>query len=275
MAKRDYYEILGVTRTASDGELKAAYPQARDAVPPGPQSRRQGLRAPLQGNQRGLRRPEGRQKRAAYDRFGHAAFEQGGGRRRTASAPTSPRPSPTSSTTCSAWAAGAAARAAGPRARRGPALQHGDHARGGLRRQDRAGPHPDLGDLRGLLRAPAPRPAPSRRPARPAAARARCASPGLLHARAHLPGLPGPRPGDRGSRARPARARAASRASARCRSTCRPASRTAPASASPARARPACAAGRRATSTSSCRSRRTRSSSATAPTCIAACRSRW
>ena len=69
------------------------------------------------------------------------------------------------------------------------------------------------------------------------------------------------------------RARGASPRSARSRSTSRPASRTARASASPARARPACAAARRATSTSSCRSSRTSSSSATAPTSSAGCRS--
>jgi molecular chaperone DnaJ len=60
--------------------------------------------------------------------------------------------------------------------------------------------------------------------------------------------------------------------SARCRSTFRRASRTAPGSGLPARARPAFAADRRAISTSSCRSSRTRSSSATAPICSAACR---
>ena len=58
----------------------------------------------------------------------------------------------------------------------------------------------------------------------------------------------------------------------RVRSTSRPASTTAPGSASPARASPVCAARRRATSTSSCRSPRTRSSTATAPTSIARCR---
>ena len=50
-------------------------------------------------------------KRAAYDRFGHAAFEQGGAAARTASAPISARPSPTSSKASSAWAARAGRRA--------------------------------------------------------------------------------------------------------------------------------------------------------------------
>ena len=64
-------------------------------------------------------------------------------------------------------------------------------------------------------------------------------------------------------------------ASARCRSTFRRASKTAPGSVSPAKARPGFAAGRPAISTFSCRWRRTSSSSATAPTCIAGCRFPW
>ena len=171
---------------------------------------------------------------------------------------------------------GARRRSSRPRARRGPALQHGDHAGGGVRRQDRAGAAADLGDLRSLLR--------HRRQGRhqaedlPALQRPRPHPPypgRLLHAGAHLSDLPGPRPGDRGSVSDRARARAASRASARCRSTFRPASRTAPASGWPARARPASAAGRPATSIFSCRSPRTRCFSAMAPTCTAGCRSRW
>ncbi len=52
------------------------------------------------------------QKRAAYDRFGHAAFEHGRGGRRRLRRPTSPRPSPTSSTTSSAMGRRGAAGAA-------------------------------------------------------------------------------------------------------------------------------------------------------------------
>src|SRR6202163_1689216 len=59
------------------------------------------------------------------------------------------------------------------------------------------------------------------------------------------------------------------------RSTSRPGSMAAPASGSPTRAKRACAAGHRAISTSSSRSRRIRSSNATAPICIAGCRCRW
>ncbi len=116
----------------------------------------------------------------------------------------------------SAWAA-RRGRGYRPRARRRSALQHGDLAAGGLRRQECASPHSDLGHLRGLLRLrrqgrhQAEDLPDVRRPGQGAP------RPGLLHARAHLPELPGPRPVDRQSRARHAPAPAASRASGRCR----------------------------------------------------------
>ena len=99
--------------------------------------------------------------------------------------------------------------------------------------------------------------------------------PGLLHTGTHLPDPPRPRPSHRHAMRNPRRPRpGTTRERAPSRSTFRPASRTAPASAWPARARPGCAAARPAISISSCRSRRTPSSSATVPTCIAARRSR-
>ena len=161
-----------------------------------------------------------------------------------------------------------------PRARRRPALQHGDLAGGSLYRQDGADQGAGLDLLHRLLGL--------RRQARHAAGdlhhvrrpRQGARHPGLLLDRAHLPDLPGPRPDDQGSLPQMLRARAASSRSARCRSTFRPASRTAPASGSPTKARRDCAAGPPATSTSSCRSSRTSSSSATAPTSTARCRSR-
>ena len=193
---------------------------------------------------------------------------------RTASAPISAPPSPTSSKASSAWAARARAQRR-PRARRRSALQHGDHARGGVRRQDRAGAAADLGHLRGLLR--------HRRQGRhqaedlPALRRPRPhpPHPGLLHARAHLPGLPGPRPGDRGSLSvllrlgpRDARAHALGQHSAGRRGR----------HPHPARRRGRGRRARRAVGRPlhlPVDRARTRSSSATAPTCIAACRSRW
>ena len=57
MEYQDYYEILGVPRTRLAGRHQEGLPQARPGAPPGPQRRRQGRRAAVQGRQRGQRRP--------------------------------------------------------------------------------------------------------------------------------------------------------------------------------------------------------------------------
>ena len=136
-------------------------------------------------------------------------------------------------------------------------------------------PHADIGRLRSLRRLRAQRRLEAddlqdvRRPW------ARAGATGLLRHRAHLPVLPRARADDRKPvrqmrrlRPRDARAHAVGQRSRRRRG------RHAH-SPEPARARRACAAARRAISISSSPSSRMRSSSATAPTSIAACRSRW
>jgi molecular chaperone DnaJ len=78
MAKRCYYEILGVERTADDGELKAAFRKlAMKWHPdrnPGDKTSETRFKEINEAYEI-LKDPD---KRAAYDRFGHAAFEQGG-----------------------------------------------------------------------------------------------------------------------------------------------------------------------------------------------------
>ncbi|MGQ0672601.1 MAG: molecular chaperone DnaJ [Hyphomicrobium sp.] len=80
MAKRDYYETLGVNRSASEQDLKSAFRKlAKEHHPdrnPGDKSSEQKFKE-LNEAYEALKDP---QKRAAYDRFGHAAFEGGGGR---------------------------------------------------------------------------------------------------------------------------------------------------------------------------------------------------
>ncbi|EEX86412.1 chaperone protein dnaJ [Brucella ceti B1/94] len=76
--KIDYYEALGVTRTADDKTLKAAFRKLAmqyhpDRNPDDPEAERKFKE--IGEAYETLKDP---QKRAAYDRFGHAAFENGG-----------------------------------------------------------------------------------------------------------------------------------------------------------------------------------------------------
>jgi molecular chaperone DnaJ len=79
MAKRDYYEVLGVQRGVGDTELKAAFRKlAMKYHPdrnPGDKECEHRFKEVNEAYEV-LRDPE---KRAAYDRFGHAAFEGGAG----------------------------------------------------------------------------------------------------------------------------------------------------------------------------------------------------
>ena len=78
MAKRDYYEILGVARSAGDGEIKSAFRKlAMKHHPDRNPGDKQSETAFKEINEAYeiLKDP---QKRAAYDRFGHAAFDGGG-----------------------------------------------------------------------------------------------------------------------------------------------------------------------------------------------------
>ncbi len=79
MSKRDYYEVLGVTRSCGEAELKAAFRKLAMQHHP---DRNPGD-AECEHKFRELNEAyevlKDGDKRAAYDRFGHAAFEQGGG----------------------------------------------------------------------------------------------------------------------------------------------------------------------------------------------------
>ena len=79
MAKRDYYEVLGVGRSADEKDLKAAYRKlAKQLHPDANQGDAQTEAKFMELNEAYdvLKDP---QKRAAYDRFGHQAFENGMG----------------------------------------------------------------------------------------------------------------------------------------------------------------------------------------------------
>jgi molecular chaperone DnaJ len=79
MAKRDYYEVLGVARDASEEDLKKAYRKLAMQYHP---DRNQGD-ASAEGKFKDVSEAydalKDAEKRAAYDRFGHAAFDGGGG----------------------------------------------------------------------------------------------------------------------------------------------------------------------------------------------------
>ncbi|MEM8744616.1 MAG: molecular chaperone DnaJ [Pseudomonadota bacterium] len=78
MAKRDYYEVLGVSRSAEDVEIKRAFRQlAKEYHPdrnPGDMEAEVRFKEVNEAYEV-LKDP---QKRAAFDQFGHAAFEGGG-----------------------------------------------------------------------------------------------------------------------------------------------------------------------------------------------------
>ena len=78
MSKRDYYEILGVTRTASEAELKAAFRKLAMQHHPDRNPGDKDCEHRFKELNEAYDVLKDGDKRAAYDRFGHAAFEQGG-----------------------------------------------------------------------------------------------------------------------------------------------------------------------------------------------------
>jgi molecular chaperone DnaJ len=79
MAKQDYYATLGVARDANADDLKKAYRKLAMQYHPdrNPGDKKAETRFKEVNEAYDILKDE--QKRAAYDRFGHAAFEQGGG----------------------------------------------------------------------------------------------------------------------------------------------------------------------------------------------------
>jgi len=78
MSKRDYYEILGVTRTCSEVELKGAFRKLAMQHHPDRNPGDKECEHRFKEINEAYDILKDGDKRAAYDRFGHAAFEQGG-----------------------------------------------------------------------------------------------------------------------------------------------------------------------------------------------------
>ncbi|MGL5007147.1 MAG: molecular chaperone DnaJ [Plesiomonas sp.] len=78
MAKRDYYEVLGVTREADEKEIKKAYKRLAMKYHPDRNQGDKESEARFKEIKEAYEILTDDQKKAAYDQYGHAAFEQGG-----------------------------------------------------------------------------------------------------------------------------------------------------------------------------------------------------
>src|SRR6056297_2213046 len=82
MAKRDYYDVLGVDKDASAEEIKKAYRRKAKELHPDRNADKPDAETDFKEANEAYEVLKDAEKKAAYDRFGHAAFEggMGGGR---------------------------------------------------------------------------------------------------------------------------------------------------------------------------------------------------
>ena len=78
-AKRDYYEVLGVSKSASDSEIKSAYRKLAKKYHPDMNPGDAEAEKKFKEASEAYAILSDADKRKQYDQFGHAAFENGGG----------------------------------------------------------------------------------------------------------------------------------------------------------------------------------------------------
>ena len=81
--KRDYYEVLGISKGASEDEIKKAYRKAAmkyhpDKFSNASEQEKKDAEEKFKEVNEAYQVLSDAQKKAQYDQFGHAAFEQGG-----------------------------------------------------------------------------------------------------------------------------------------------------------------------------------------------------